>query len=112
MTRCSAIASSFPSLAVNHYYAAPSWRPFQVSPDAVDRALEQLRSDPRVRYAEQNFVVHADALPNDPFFGRLWGLNNGGQSVGGVPSVPDADIDAPEAWGVTTGSDAVTVAVI
>src|SRR5439155_9933669 len=84
----------------------------RVPPDALEQALEQLRSDDRVRYAEPNFVVHADALPNDPYFGRLWGLNNGGQSVGGVPSVPDADIDALEAWGVTTGSDAVTVAVV
>jgi subtilase family protein/fervidolysin-like protein len=81
-------------------------------PDAVAHALERLRDDDRVRYAEPNFIVHADALPNDPSFFRLWGLNNGGQSVGGVPSVPDADIDAPEAWNVTTGSYNVTVAVI
>src|SRR5919204_2591314 len=79
---------------------------------ATANAIERLRSDARIRYAEPNFIVHADALPNDPLFGRLWGLNNGGQSVGGVPSVPDSDIDAPEAWNVTTGSSAVTVAVI
>ncbi len=89
----------------------------RLQPDKLERALEQLRDDDRVRYAEPNFVVHADArpnnpLPNDPFFGRLWGLNNTGQSVGGLPGTPDADIDAPEAWAMTTGSPAVTVAVI
>jgi subtilisin family serine protease len=83
-----------------------------VNQNKVDRILEELRSDSRVRYAEPNFLVHADATPNDPFFTRLWGLNNTGQTVQGLTGLPDADIDAPEAWNVTTGSSAVTVAVI
>jgi subtilisin family serine protease len=83
-----------------------------VQTDKAERALEQLREDDRVRYAEPNFVVHADVVPNDPFFSRLWGLNNTGQPVSGLTGTPDADIDAPEAWNVTTGSSAVTVAVI
>ena len=65
--------------------------------EGVARALEQLRRDPRVRYAEPNFLVHADAVPNDPGYGQLWGLSM---------------IDAPQAWQVTTGSTGVTVAVI
>jgi subtilisin family serine protease len=77
----------------------------------VDAALDKLRKDPRVRYAEPNFIVHADALPNDPGFGNLWGLNNTGQPINGFGGTPDADIDAPEAWNVTTGSR-TTVAVI
>jgi len=78
----------------------------------LTRALGQLRSDPRVHYAEPNYVVHADTLPNDPLFSQLWGLNNTGQVVSGAAGAPDADIDAPEAWSTTTGSDNVTVAVI
>src|SRR6266508_2886436 len=84
----------------------------RLQPDAVAHAIDELRSDPRVRYAEPNFVVHADAAPNDPFYSRLWGLNNTGQPVNGFPGTPDADIDAEEAWSVTTGSANVTVAVI
>jgi subtilisin family serine protease len=84
----------------------------RAAPGAVTRALGQLRSDPRVRYAEPNYVFHADATPNDPLFSRLWGLDNSGQVVNGAVGTPDADIDAPEAWSVTTGSDNVTVAVI
>jgi hypothetical protein len=84
----------------------------QVKPDKLERALEELRSDDRVRYAEPNFLVHVDATPNDPFFNRLWGLHNTGQTVQGLTGAPDADIDAPEAWNVTTGSNSVTVAVI
>jgi Subtilase family/Fervidolysin N-terminal prodomain len=83
-----------------------------VRADATASALAQLRSDPRVRYAEPNFVVSADVTPNDPLFSRLWGLNNNGFPVAGRWGLPDADIDAPEAWSVTTGSDSVTVAVI
>ena len=75
-----------------------------VRPDAVEATLAKLRKDPRIRYAEPNFVVHAEATPNDPSFSNLWGLNNTGQAINGFPGTPDADIDAPEAWNVTTGS--------
>jgi len=78
----------------------------------VTAAIETLREDPRVRYAEPNFVVTADALPNDPSFANTWGLNNTGQTVNGSRGTADADIDAPEAWNVTTGSSSVTAAVI
>ena len=61
-----------------------------------------------VLYAEPDFVIAPKAVPNDPSFTQLWGLNNSGQSGG----VVDADIDAPEAWNTTTGSRSVVVAVI
>jgi subtilisin family serine protease len=48
------------------------------------------------------------AIPNDASFGTLWGLNNSGQS----PGVSNSDINAPEAWEITTGSRSVVVAVI
>ena len=63
---------------------------------------------PEVAYVEPDFVITSTAVPNDPSFGQLWGLNNVGQSGG----VADADIDATEAWDVTTGSRNVVVAVI
>src|SRR5439155_1075674 len=55
-----------------------------------------------------NWIVDAQVVPNDPSFSSLWGLNNTGQSGG----IPDADIDALEAWDTTTGSSDVVVAVI
>jgi subtilisin family serine protease len=61
-----------------------------------------------VAYVEPNFVLQTAAVPNDPSYSRLWGLNNIGQSGG----LRDADIDAPEAWNITTGSRDVVVAVI
>jgi thermitase len=47
-----------------------------------------------VTYAEPNFILRATAIPNDPLFSQLYGLNNTGQTGG----KPDADIDAPEGW--------------
>jgi len=70
-----------------------------------------LRSVPAVQAFERNGALSATAtMPNDPRFasGDLWGLHNTGQSGG----TADADIDAPEAWDISTGSSAVVVAVI
>ncbi|HMJ96614.1 MAG TPA: S8 family peptidase, partial [Thermoleophilaceae bacterium] len=47
-----------------------------------------------VSYAEPNFILRATAIPNDPLFPQLYGLNNTGQTGGKA----DADIDAPEGW--------------
>jgi hypothetical protein len=89
-------------------------RTFVASVPAAARAtaLAELRADPRVRFAEPDATYHVDALPNDPSFGQLWGLNNTGQTVKTATGTPDADIDAPEAWSTTTGSSSVVVAVI
>src|SRR5436309_198600 len=74
----------------------------------VKDAIEFYRRRPDVLYAEPNWIVDAQVVPSDPSFSSLWGLNNTGQNGG----VPDADIDAPEAWDITTGSSDVVVAVI
>jgi subtilisin family serine protease len=78
--------------------------------DNVDRAL---RAVPGYRMIEPNSVLQATATPNDPGFSQQYGLHNTGQSIVGLGSgTPDADIDAPEAWDITTGSNNVIVAVL
>jgi hypothetical protein len=56
------------------------------------------------------------AYPNDRRFDNQWPFYNSGtgnETVGGYPSVCDADIDALEAWEIATGkSSPVTVAII
>lgn len=77
---------------------------WDISGMTVDEAINKYRGDPRIEYIEPNYIVSAfDVIPNDPFFPLLWGLHNTGQSGG----TPDADIDAPEAWGVQTGAQVV-----
>jgi len=70
--------------------------------------LEMLESDPRVEFAEPNYIVSIYLTPNDPLLGQLWGLHNTGQTGG----TPDSDIDAVEAWDTTTGSSSIIVGVI
>jgi subtilisin family serine protease/subtilisin-like proprotein convertase family protein len=58
---------------------------------------------------QPNFVYQAaDLFPDDTSFDQLFGLHNTGQSSGML----DADIDAPDAWELTTGSSDIVVAVI
>ena len=74
-----------------------------VDPQHTAETIRSLERDRRVAYAEPNFVLRTDA-PNDPFMSRLWGLDNLGQTVNWTAGAPDADIDAREAWSVSTGS--------
>src|SRR5262245_22284472 len=77
---------------------------------SVAAILDAYRANPAVRYAEPNYRIHLENTPNDPKYqdGTLWGMNNTGQSGG----TADADIDAPEAWDLATGSSSMVVAVI
>jgi subtilisin family serine protease len=78
----------------------------------VEDAAAELNDRGDVVYAEPNYRIHAAGIPNDSRFGEQYGLHNTGQSIRGVAGTADADIDAPEAWNVTTGSANVVVAVM
>ncbi len=75
---------------------------------SVKDALKKLRKNPAVLYAEPDYIVRASVTPDDSSYASLWGMNNTGQTGG----VADADIDAPEAWDISTGSHDVVVGVI
>jgi subtilisin family serine protease len=64
---------------------------------SAQEATAELNRSPDVLYAEPNLYRRASVVPNDAYYGYLWG---------------DAAIHAPAAWDVTTGSPAVTAAVI
>ena len=76
-------------------------------------ALTELQASPLIAYAERDSIITlADTAtvlpavnpiyPANSSFGQQWGLN--------TPS--NIDIDAPEAWAVTTGSPSTIVAVL
>ena len=69
---------------------------------------EALAALPAVQYFEPNLVTEAQTDPNDPDFSLQYALHNTGQTGG----TPDADIDAPEAWTETRGSQSIVVAVL
>ena len=78
---------------------------------SIKQAVRYYRTRPDVLYAEPNYIRHAEQeplTPNDPRYPEMWNLHNTGQSGGTL----GADIHAPEAWGLVTGSSNVVVAVI
>ncbi len=78
----------------------------------VDALLSVMRSN-SVEIAQFNHRFSERIIPNDTRFAEQWDKNNTGQSGGTV----DADIDAPEAWNITTGGvtamgDTIVVAIV
>src|SRR5215471_10448332 len=73
----------------------------------VEQAIASWSANPSVAYAEPNYALRTDVLPNDTYDNLLYAQNNTGQSGGTV----DADMDAAEAWNITTGSLRTVVAV-
>ena len=74
-------------------------------------AAAELTSDPRVKYAEPDYIVQpttdvapsSATSPNDHYYATepvMWGLNG------------TYGIDAPDVWATTTGSSSVVVAVL
>lgn len=84
---------------VRHEYQLIPWQVVEI-PDSISlaQAAAAYAQDPAVVAVEPNYVLRLEqTIPNDPDFGQLWGLSR---------------ISAPQAWDVTTGSDAIVVAVI
>jgi len=67
-----------------------------------DEVRAWLAADKDVAGFEQDEIHQVAAVSNDPRRSELWGLDN----------TRDADIDAPAAWDITTGSRSVVVAVV
>lgn len=63
---------------------------------------------PAVATIEPDLRGRGGFVPDDPGFPMQWHLANTGQTGG----LAGADIDAPAAWEVTRGSDAVVVAIL
>ena len=64
---------------------------------AVERVVAALSRNPQVEFAEPNGYLQAFAVPNDPSLGAQWAWGN---------------VQAYDAWDVTTGSAGVRVAVV
>ena len=77
--------------------------PKQMGPGDAQAQLSKVNG---FRYFVPDFRYTTDAVPNDPLFNNMWGLNNTGQTGG----TNDVDIDGPEAWNSITGNGTVIVA--
>lgn len=77
-------------------------------PEATDErylaaVIDFLKGDARIEIVEPDFLVKANAVPNDPRFSETWGLSNPSNGI---------DIKAVSAWDLTTGSRSVVVGII
>ena len=73
---------------------------FDAAQIGEDEMLNLVRRQPGVAVAQYNHVIsYRDTLPDDPVFDSQWQWRNTGQAGG----IPDADVDADEAWDITTG---------
>ncbi|MEJ2155264.1 MAG: S8 family serine peptidase [Desulfobacteraceae bacterium] len=79
---------------------------------SVEQALSIYAQHPDVEIAEPNYLLHTQGIPDDTAFSQQWGLYNTGQVVSGYVGTPGMDMDAPDAWDITTGSTDVVVAVV
>jgi thermitase len=64
---------------------------------SLERAIQVYRADPRVEYAEPDYIRTTTRTPNDPLFSQQWGMTT---------------IRAPQAWDVTQGSASRVIAVL
>jgi hypothetical protein len=74
--------------------------------------LARLQALPGVHTAQVNHHLQKRLIPSDPNFPLQWGMNN----LGGL-GMAGADIDAPEAWDISTGGvsalgDTIVIAVV
>ncbi len=82
-------------------------------------AIDRLRRDPAVAYAEPDYLMLAGATPNDPSLPLQWANSNTGQSVpyqeseetlgSPAPGTSGDDDGALAAWQVSTGSRSIVI---
>ena len=89
-------------------YPGIGYHLIRVDESRLETTMESLSLSDKFEDAEPNYIVKALKTPNDSRFNELWAMENAGQTGG----KPDADIDAPQAWDISTGSKEVIVAVI
>jgi thermitase len=63
----------------------------------VTAKVKAYSANPRVAYAEPDFVVQALGNPDDPWFPNQWGM---------------VKVQGPQAWDVTAGSPSINIAVL
>ncbi len=81
----------------------------------LQKAYDILSKNGEIEYAEFDFIGYGSGkqyeenslTPNDPSFGNQWGLRNTGQVIGGVTGTSGGDVNALNAWDVTTGTNLI-----
>ncbi|MFA7361937.1 MAG: S8 family serine peptidase [Candidatus Kapaibacterium sp.] len=81
----------------------------------LKKAYDKISKNGEIEYTEYDFIGSGSGkpygensfTPNDPSFGNQWGLRNTGQVIGGITGTSGGDVNALNAWDVTTGSNLI-----
>jgi subtilisin family serine protease len=106
----------------------PGLRVVNVAPEQTLQTVAALNARSDVLYAEPDYVRRIEKLPNDTELARMWALKNTGQTIttqswntdicgGPAPCTviggnAGADINAAQAWDITTGSRNIVVGIV
>lgn len=78
---------------------------FNATQYSTDEVLSNLNNNPKVEYAEPNYISKLSSSPSmEPYFNKMWGLNN--------ITTKGIDINVENAWKITTGNPNLVVGVI
>lgn len=87
----------------------------QFDPDVISgqQLTDIFISRPEVANAQSNHALQNRSVPDDVFFSEQWNMLNDGSGGG----IADADIDAEEAWEISTGGltikgDTIVIAIV
>ncbi len=82
------------------------------SSDNIDEVVKELKKDSNVEYAQPNYELTINSIPEDQRFAEQWALQNNGQEVEGVKGRSGVDINALPAWDLTKGSQNVVIGLL
>jgi len=111
----SMLAASGVSKVLREYRNMPGLMHVRASKINVATIKSMVRAG-QIEYFEPDYCLSVNddgkigitATPNDSLYGAMWGLHNNGSNG----TTADMDIDAPEAWNITSGSSTVVVGVV
>jgi subtilisin family serine protease len=81
-----------------------------VDPNAAAMVLSLIDGVERVELVGIGGVL--SVTPNDTDFAQQYGLLNTGQTIAGVPGIAGSDVNATEAWVLTTGDPDTVIAIV
>ncbi|UYZ62105.1 S8 family peptidase [Hymenobacter weizhouensis] len=83
----------------------------KTNPKSALELANQFFETGKFAFSEPNYTRLLTAYTNDPAYAQQWALENTGSPLQ-YSGTPDADMDVPEAWGITTGSATIKVAIL
>jgi len=102
-TRLRSLASKFPLRIHSSFKSTPRLVVIETSKLNATQLAEQIRQDPDIEYVERDHAIELLSTSNDTRFTEQWSLKN---------NELDSDINAEQAWNITTGNKDAVIAII